>query len=63
MIIARIAAIALILLTAAGCQQVGQDYQKFASSYERSYSVSYSDADGRNIGGSVTLKPVEGLKK
>lgn len=37
-------------------------YQQFSRSFDRSYSVSYEDEQGRKVGAGVTLHPVGGGK-
>ena len=38
-------------------------YQQFASGYDRSYSISYGDAEGRDVKAGVTLHPIKGYAK
>ena len=57
--------LAILALAAAfslgGCAQ----YDQFARNYDRSYSLSYADAEGSTLGTGVTLHPVNrsGLAK
>lgn len=53
----------LLLLAAAlllgGCA----GYREFASGYDRSYSISYGDAEGRDVKAGVTLHPLQHMPK